>query len=73
MVQTEVDSAGFFSGKLKMDPPTRSFNSFSEAGLEASMSRVYLGIHFRYDSEEGHILGAKVGNYAVENHLSAKN
>lgn len=69
MVQKEVDSAGFFSGKMKMDPPTRSFKSFSEAGLEASMSRVYLGIHFRYDSEEGNKLGAKVGNYATENFL----
>jgi len=69
MVQKEVDSAGFFSGKMKMNPPTRSFNSFSQAGLEASMSRVYLGIHFRYDSEEGNKLGAKIGNYATENFL----
>ncbi|WP_298237589.1 vanadium-dependent haloperoxidase [uncultured Algibacter sp.] len=70
MTQKEVDSAGFFSGKMKMNPPTRSFNSFTEAGLEASMSRVYLGIHFRYDSEEGHKLGAKVGNYITDNFLS---
>ncbi|PRX56795.1 vanadium-dependent haloperoxidase [Flagellimonas meridianipacifica] len=69
MVQKEVDSAGFFSGRMKMDPPTRNFNSFSEAGLEASMSRVYLGIHFRYDSEEGNKLGAKIGNYASDNFL----
>ncbi|WP_431124265.1 vanadium-dependent haloperoxidase [Flagellimonas flava] len=69
MVQKEVDSAGFFSGRMKMDPPTRSFSSFSEAGLEASMSRVYLGIHFRYDSEEGNKLGAQIGNYASDNFL----
>ena len=69
MTQVEVDSAGFFSGKMKMDPPTRSFNSFSEAGLEASMSRVYLGIHFRYDSEEGNKLGAKIGNFTSDNFL----
>ena len=66
MTTEEVDKAGPFSGKVKMDPPTRSFNSFSEAGLEASMSRVYLGIHFRYDSEEGHKLGARIGKYASE-------
>lgn len=64
MTTEEVDKAGPFSGKVKMNPPTRSFNSFSEAGLEAAMSRVYLGIHFRYDSEEGHRLGAEIGNYA---------
>ena len=69
MTQHEVDSAGFFSGKMKMIPPTRTFKSFSEAGLEAAMSRVYLGIHFRYDSEEGNRLGAKVGQYVTDNFL----
>ena len=69
MTTEEVDKAGPFSGKIKMKPPTRSFNSFSEAGLEASMSRVYLGIHFRYDSEEGHRLGNKIGEYSFKNFL----
>jgi hypothetical protein len=73
MTTEEVDKAGPFSDKLKMNPPTRSFNSFSEAGLEAAMSRVYLGIHFRYDSEEGHKLGTKIGNYANENYLKPLN
>lgn len=69
MITEEVESAGPFSDKVKMNPPDRSFQSFSEAGLEASMSRVYLGIHFRYDSEEGHRLGNMVGDYANENYL----
>lgn len=73
MKTEEVDKAGPLSGKIKMAPPTRSFNSFSEAGLEASISRVYLGIHFRYDSEEGYRLGAKIGNYANQNFLKALN
>lgn len=64
-----VDLAGPFSGKVAMEPATRSFQSFSEAGLEASMSRVYLGIHFRYDSEEGHRLGTAIGEYACGNFL----
>ena len=33
--------------------------------MECSMSRVYLGIHFRYDSEEGFELGKRIGEYAV--------
>ncbi|MCF8238911.1 MAG: vanadium-dependent haloperoxidase [Saprospiraceae bacterium] len=70
MTTSEVDKAGPFSGKVKMDPPTRSFSSFSEAGMEASLSRVYLGIHFRYDSEEGFELGRKIGNYANQNFLT---
>ena len=70
MTTEEVERAGPFSEKVKMTPPTRSFNSFSEAGLEASMSRVYLGIHFRYDSVEGHRLGNAIGDYANENYLT---
>lgn len=69
MTTEEVDEAGPFSGKIKMDPTTRTFNSFSQAGLEASLSRIYLGIHFRYDSEEGHKLGTKIGEYANQNYL----
>lgn len=69
MTTTEVDSAGPFSGKMKMDPPTRSFESFSSAALECSLSRVYLGIHFRYDSIEGNKLGTKIGTYAYDNFL----
>ncbi|MEM7513849.1 MAG: vanadium-dependent haloperoxidase, partial [Bacteroidota bacterium] len=70
MITEEVDSAGPFTKQIRMDPPMRSFQSFSEAGLEASLSRVYLGIHFRYDSEEGHRLGNSIGDYAVENYLT---
>tara|TARA_R110002033_G_scaffold54779_2_gene103343 strand:- start:2540 stop:3871 length:1332 start_codon:yes stop_codon:yes gene_type:complete len=69
MTVPEVDSAGPMSEKMKMDPPERTFNSFSEAALEGAMSRLYLGIHFRYDSEEGNILGVKIGEYASQNFL----
>ena len=69
MVVPEVDSSGPMSKKMKMDPPERTFNSFSEAALEGAMSRLYLGIHFRYDSEEGNKLGVKIGEYASQNFL----
>lgn len=69
MTTSVVDKAGPFSEKIEMDPPTRSFTSFSQAGMEASMSRVYLGIHFRYDSEEGHRLGNEIGDFANEQFL----
>lgn len=65
----EVDEAGPFSEKVSMDPPMRHFSSFSEAAMAFSMSRIYLGIHFRYDSEEGNQLGTKIGNYGVMNFL----
>jgi hypothetical protein len=66
-----ADIAGPFSGKINMQPPTRSFNRFSEAATECGLSRVYLGIHFRYDSEAGVKLGRKVGRHVVENYLQA--
>ena len=69
MRTAEVDSAGPMSPKLAMNPPTRSFDSFSAAAMECAMSRVYLGIHFRYDSIEGNRLGRKIGSYALENFL----
>lgn len=64
-----VDKAGPMGEKVEMNPPTRSFGSFSEAALECSMSRLYLGIHFRYDSIEGNRLGTKIGNYGYNNFL----
>ena len=60
-----VDVAGPFSGKIEMQPPTRSFAGFADAALECGLSRVYLGIHFRYDSVEGVRLGRLVGQNVV--------
>lgn len=65
-----VDRAGPFSGKVEMDPPTRSFTSFDEAARECSLSRIYLGIHFRYDSDAGTELGRQIGSLAVENFMA---
>ncbi|NNF05410.1 MAG: vanadium-dependent haloperoxidase [Candidatus Eisenbacteria bacterium] len=67
-----VDAAGPFGAKIAMNPPAREFNSFSEAALECAMSRVYLGIHFRYDSVEGNKLGKQVGMWVVKHALREK-
>jgi membrane-associated phospholipid phosphatase len=69
METREVDSAGPLSARIAMDPATRSFDSFSSAALECAISRVYLGIHFRYDSLAGNRLGKDVGGYLLENYL----
>jgi membrane-associated phospholipid phosphatase len=57
-----VESSGPRSVKVAMQPPTRSFASFSDAAMECALSRVYLGIHFRYDSLAGNRQGRAVGN-----------
>src|SRR4030095_2010572 len=69
METREVDKAGPGSGKIAMSPPTRSLDSFSAAALECALSRVYLGIHFRYDSLAGNELGRRVGAYAIRKYL----
>lgn len=69
MTTPVVDSAGPFSGKMAMEPATRSFSNFEEAARECAASRVYLGIHFRYDSDEGYALGARVGQHVTNKFL----
>jgi len=69
MTTAEVAEAGPFSAKMRMDPPTRSFDSFAAAAMECALSRVYLGIHFRYDSVAGNDLGTRIGEFAVQGFL----
>ena len=65
-----VDVAGPFSGKMKMQPARREFSSAPDAAMECALSRVYLGIHFRYDSIEGNRLGTLIGQYVRDNFLT---
>jgi hypothetical protein len=44
----------------------RHFNSFQEAAAEASISRLYGGIHYRGSVEEGAKQGKKVGSHIIE-------
>lgn len=46
--------------------PARSFKSFRDAALEASWSRLYGGIHYRCDLEQGNLVGIKIGQYVVD-------
>jgi len=65
----QVDVAGPFSGKINLQPPTRQFARFSDAAMECALSRIYLGIHFRYDSTAGNELGRKIGTHLLNNYL----
>jgi pimeloyl-ACP methyl ester carboxylesterase/membrane-associated phospholipid phosphatase len=65
MSTPEVDAAGPLSEKIPMRPATRSFDSFSAAARECAGSRVYLGIHFRYDAIEGNRLGGRIGRQVI--------
>ena len=45
----------------------RSFTTLSEAEEENGQSRIYLGIHWRFDKTEGITQGRRVANYVFEN------
>lgn len=48
------------SSELAFNLPIRSFKSFRDAALEASVSRVYGGIHYRSGCEAGNKQGKKI-------------
>jgi hypothetical protein len=47
----------------------RSFSSFSEAKLENAESRIYLGIHWRFDADEGIATGDAVATYVFDHFM----
>ena len=47
----------------------RSFQSFTEAKLENAQSRIYLGIHWAFDRDEGIKQGDQVANYVFDHVL----
>jgi len=52
--------------ELEFGLPSRKFSSFNAAAEEASISRLYGGIHFRDAIEQGNILGKKVAEYYLD-------
>jgi hypothetical protein len=48
---------------LEFGIKSREIKSFREAAAEAAMSRLYGGIHYRFDNEEGAKAGKKLGEY----------
>ena len=50
---------------LEFGIKNREIKSFREAAKEAAMSRLYGGIHYRFDNENGLAAGKKLGEYIV--------
>jgi membrane-associated phospholipid phosphatase len=48
----------------------RSFESFSAAAEEATLSRIFAGVHFRSDLTTGQRLGREVAHFVVDNFLA---
>jgi hypothetical protein len=50
----------------------RSFASFSAAAEEATMSRIFAGVHFRNDLTSGHRLGRDVADFVLDHFLTRR-
>jgi PAP2 superfamily len=53
-----------------MPGTVRSFTNFSAAAQEATLSRIFAGVHFRSDLASGGRLGSEVANFVVANSLT---
>lgn len=53
------------TSELEFGIANRSFESFHDAALEASWSRLYGGIHYRSDLEHGNTMGKQIGEMIV--------
>ena len=51
---------------------TRHFNSFSDAAIEAGLSRIYAGQHFRFDHYAGEFLGNRVAHAVMASVLQPR-
>ena len=50
----------------------RSFTSFSAAAEEATLSRIFAGVHFLFDLTAGQRLGNDVADFVVDNFLTSR-
>jgi PAP2 superfamily len=50
----------------------RTFHSFSEAAAENARSRIYLGVHYRWDAEDGSATGYDIADHIFRNYLRAR-
>ena len=51
----------------------RSFTSFPAAADEATLSRIFAGVHFLFDLTTGQRLGDDVADFVVDNFLTSRN
>jgi hypothetical protein len=52
---------------------TRSYTSLSQAEEENGQSRIYLGIHWRWDKEQGILQGRKVADWVFDHAFQPQN
>ena len=64
-----TDNINFTSSAEGVSVPDRTFTSFSQASQEAADSRLYGGIHWTYDNDDGLALGRALGQHVFDTQL----
>ena len=54
------------TSSLEFGIESRRITSFREAAKEAAMSRLYGGIHYRCDNDQGNKAGTRLGEFIVQ-------
>lgn len=67
-----TDDTGFITGSDALPGVFRRFPSFSAAAVEAAMSRIYGGIHYRFASQDGLTAGTQIGIWTYEHYLQVE-
>ncbi|MEO3775564.1 vanadium-dependent haloperoxidase [Micromonospora sp. B11E3] len=52
---------------------TRSFTSFTQAATENARSRIYLGVHYSFDGDDGQAIGYDVASWVYPRHFGTFN
>lgn len=62
-----TDAYSFTLHSDELPGVARSYTSFSQASAENARSRIYLGIHWSFDDEQGRQLGQQIGQWVFAN------
>lgn len=69
-IQFEITSEDPFYAALAGAPPTRSFDSFSDAAWENALSRIYIGVHWGIDATYANMTGNQLGEYISQHYFN---
>ena len=64
-----TDDKSFTIGSYSLPDAERSYTSFSQLANEISLSRIYVGYHFRNDVEQGEKMGRQLADFVYKNQL----
>jgi hypothetical protein len=51
---------------------TRFYDNLTQPEIENHDSRIYLGVHWRFDQDQGLIMGRKIGHFVIQNVLQPR-